>query len=235
MQATSTDRSSKYVRISEIPKSQPSSSSNGIIVPVHRHRQQVQQVQQAQQVQQTQQTPPPCTFQTLQPNVSLTLQLHMVDRFLSFFEKSGINKTRRSLWIYLCRGMGEPEGRSDWQSSVRAVSLAFFGTFHKDKAAMLEARKWYGVSIHHQRQKLLQDSRQFSLQSDCPEEITNFVILAYAEMMLSTNPNACYQHLSAAATLLSRLNPKIYQTGYLRQLFQVIQRLLVSPSLAWRV
>lgn len=175
---------------------------------------------------------PPCTLSVVpQPDVSLTLQLHMVDRFLSFFEKSGMNKTRRSLWIYLCRGMGEPEGRCDWQSTVRAVSLAFFGTVNKDKAAMVEARKWYGVSIQHQRQKLIQASRTRNapIQSDRPEEITNFVILAYAEMMLSTNPNACYQHLSAAATLLGTLNPKTYQRGYLRQLFQVIQRLLVSP------
>ncbi|PLB47623.1 hypothetical protein P170DRAFT_195237 [Aspergillus steynii IBT 23096] len=222
LEATSSDKSSKYKRIGEnvTDQSNPNCPPNSAIVPAKRQRQVPRK------------TPPSCTTPAaLQPNVSLTLQLHMVDRFLSFFEKSGMYKTRRSLWIYLCRGMGEPEGRSDWQSSVRAVSLAFFGTFNKDKAAMVEARKWYGVSIQHQRQKLLRAPRLASIQPDRPEEITNFVILAYAEMMLSTNPNACYQHLSAAATLLSSLHPRTYQSGHLRELFQVIQRLLITYNI----
>ncbi|KAH8424931.1 Zn(II)2Cys6 transcription factor domain-containing protein [Aspergillus melleus] len=219
LQATSSDKSSKYVRIGEGVTDRNASSSVAIRAPVKRTPPPRQN------------SPPLCTPQTLQPNVTLTLQVHMVDRFLSFFEKSGVNKTRRSLWIYLCRGMGEPEGRCDWQSSVRAVSLAFFGTFNRDQAAMIEARKWYGVSIQHQRNKLLQASHHAPLQYDRPEEITNFVILAYAEMMLSTNANACYQHLSAAATLLGRLDPKVYASGYLRQLFQVVQRLLLTYNI----
>jgi hypothetical protein len=157
------------------------------------------------------------------PTAVTFIQEQLVSFFVSFFAKSAANQVKPYGWMTLLPLMLSDRSRLELRSSVLAAALVLHGELSQDLCCEIEARKWYGYALKHQRMKVLQAFRSSEKITPGMEDITAAVMLAYYEVISSTSGIAYFQHILGAKALLDTLGPQNCQWGYFYQLFQTVR------------
>jgi hypothetical protein len=118
------------------------------------------------------------------------------------------------------------------KQSFRATVMMFYGNLTGDIPIQSEACKWYGTSLGSLRSLIQTNNVSEDGPSNlCIEVICALIMLFHFEMMASTSPDACMQHIDAAVIILGRLGPDNCRCGLAHQLFLNVRVLIVRESL----
>jgi hypothetical protein len=110
--------------------------------------------------------------------------------------------------------------------SIRATSMAFYATLHRDPSMLVDSFKWYTMSLNSQRLSL---ARLGAHSIPAAEETLVPIILGLYEVYAGTTTTSMWHHLAAATKILELRGP-INCKGLSAPLFKVMRVSAVSIS-----
>lgn len=128
--------------------------------------------------------------------------------FISHFVQ--LNKGVRSVspeipWITHLPNMHERATKPALRLSIRAASMAFYATVHRDTTILVDSYRWYTMSLNCQRLAL---ARLGSDAIPTSEEMLVPIILSLYEVWAGTTSTSLWHHLSAATKIIELRGPK---------------------------
>lgn len=158
------------------------------------------------------------------PNDLLEKQLRA--SFVSFFIRSGSNKTHNQSWLETYVIGAEDMSLSGWRESVLAATLALYGANEQNQGAIAASYKWYQRALYFQRRNMRTCAENPSAQVS-EMNVSMAVILAYSEAIVPTHARAFSQHIKAGAALLQIFGPEACMQRTLHPLFRTIRLYMV--------
>lgn len=152
------------------------------------------------------------------------LKQQMLSQFIAHFSKSGLNSTRDDSWLNLLPPLLAPTARPELRTPVLAAALSLYGNALDNRAALVQAHRWYGDGLRRQHARLR--SLIASASSAPPpvvEDVMIIVVLAYYEVTTSTDRKAYFQHLTGATAMLARAGPAACRSGFFHHIFQTLR------------
>ncbi|KAF2676213.1 hypothetical protein K458DRAFT_380342 [Lentithecium fluviatile CBS 122367] len=107
-------------------------------------------------------------------------------------------------WITHLPNLQEKAIKPALKLSIRATSMAFYATLHKDPTILVDSYRWYILSLNSQRQSL---ARMGSHSMPAAEEILVPIILGIYEVYAGTTTTSMWHHLAAATKILELRGP----------------------------
>jgi hypothetical protein len=103
--------------------------------------------------------------------------------------------------------------------SIRATSMAFYATLHRDTTMLVDSFRWYAMSLNSQRQSL---ARLGAHSIPSVEETLVPIILGLYEVYAGTTTTSMWHHLAAATKILELRGPSNCK-GLILPLFQAMR------------
>jgi len=131
------------------------------------------------------------------------LDLMFVSHFVQHM--SSVRMDRMQIpWITHLPNMQEKSIKPALRLSIRATSMAFYATLHRDTTILVDSFKWYTMSLNSQRHSL---AKLGSHSIPAPEEMLVPIILSLYEVYAGTTTTSMWHHLAAAAKILELRGP----------------------------
>ncbi|KAF2638645.1 hypothetical protein P280DRAFT_404355 [Massarina eburnea CBS 473.64] len=108
-------------------------------------------------------------------------------------------------WITHLPNLRQNANNPALRLSIRAASMAFYATVHRDTTVLVDSYRWYTLSLNSQRNSLYRLGPN-SIPSN--EDILVPVILSLYEVFAGTTTTSIWQHLGAAVKIIAMRGPK---------------------------
>ncbi|KAF1962706.1 hypothetical protein CC80DRAFT_499046 [Byssothecium circinans] len=146
------------------------------------------------------------------------LDMAFITHFVQLLQ--GLRSYNREIpWITHLPDLGQNASRPALRLSIRAASMAFYATVHRDPTILVDSYRWYTISLNCQR-KSLDNLGADSIPSD--EEILVPVILSLYEVFAGTTTTSIWHHLKASTNIIAMRGPKNI-TGSIYPLFKAMR------------
>jgi hypothetical protein len=108
-------------------------------------------------------------------------------------------------WITHLPNLQQNATKPALRLAIRAASMAFYATVHRDTTILVDSYRWYTKSLNSQRSSLAKLSSH-SIPSS--EEILVPILLSLYEVFAGTTSTSIWHHLSAAANIIAMRGPE---------------------------
>lgn len=129
-------------------------------------------------------------------------------------------------WVALLPGFSNSVKTPALKYSIRAASMALYAKVHQEPPILVDSYRWYGYSLQKQHRALAKLNGS-TLPSQ--EECTAPLILGLYEVYAGTSPSTVFQHLAAAARILSMRGPRNCSSDEFLPLFIALRVSDVGP------
>ena len=172
--------------------------------------------------------------QWYQPSKADIFQQHFTAHFIGNFFNPSSYLTKINLWVYHIPAIIYSSPSPAVKCSIRATTMAFYGTKAGDVALQTEASRWYGKGLSQQRTELEQIATYPHSQQLKITTLLAPLMFAMFETVMVTSATGWAQHLYAASRILELLGPEAFQDGVANSLFRSIRMGLVRMiALYW--
>jgi hypothetical protein len=162
-----------------------------------------------------------------QPSRTTLFQQHFVASFVSSYAASEARGPRHNYWMRQLPNLVSSPKETALNSSISAVSMAFYGRLAHDRAIEVEGYKYYSMCLQSQQKKLLQDAIRTQPVVPSAADICVSLLMSYYESVARTSISGCSEHLCGAAKMLEMRGPGRCQTEFARQIFRSISLAMV--------
>jgi hypothetical protein len=132
------------------------------------------------------------------------LDLMFVSHFVERMTSVRMDDRMEIPWITHLPDMHQKAIKPALRLSIRATSMAFYATLHRDTTILVDSFKWYTMSLHSQRQSL---AKMGSHTIPASEDMIVPIILSLYEVYAGTTTTSMWHHLAAATKILELRGP----------------------------
>jgi hypothetical protein len=133
------------------------------------------------------------------------LDLMFVRHFVQRMTSVRMDNRMEIPWITHLPNMREKTMNPALRLSIRATSMAFYATLHRDTTILVDSFKWYTMSLNSQRRSL---AKMGTDSIPAPEEMIVPIILSLYEVYAGTTTTSMWHHLAAASKILELRGPE---------------------------
>ena len=135
--------------------------------------------------------------------------------------KDTCTSTPETQWLAHLPGLLDNTNKPRVKTSLRAMSMAFYGKLHRDPSILLDSWRWYSETMNAQRTSIA-SLRRNAIPDE--EHIIIPLILALYKTYIDDSPSSPIVHLTAATNIMNIRGPSNCKSGAMLTLLKGLRK-----------